>query len=423
MVTAGTILHDAARATGGQARPPAGPSDHVDGRAPAVVIEPATTAGVSAALAWASGAGLSVVVRGSGSKDAWGREPRQVDVLLRTTRLSSVIAHEASDLTATVEAGARLRDVNAQLARHGQWLPLDPPSAGEATIGGVLATNDTGPLRYRHGTPRDLLIGMTIVLADGLVASSGGRVVKNVAGYDIGRLVTGSHGGLAVITSATFKLAPLPPTSRTLRIRVVRASDALALAELIRQHQCEPDALEFRLAWQDAAADIAVLVRYASVAAAVDAACAQTSEYARQVGASVEEAEGAAADTWWRAHDATPTDDRRVQLRLSWKPAEFPQAAEALIAATRDVEAHWIGRLAVGSGLVRLGGNAARHPGIVSALRASAVFRHVVIADAPPAVRHIADVWDVSPAQRLLWQSIKDACDPRDVLGAGRGPL
>lgn len=423
MVTAETILHDAARATGGQARPPAGPSDHIDGRAPAVVIEPATTADVSAALAWASGAGLSVVVRGSGSKDTWGREPRHVDVLLRTTRLASVIAHEASDLTATVEAGVRLRDVNARLALHRQWLPLDPPSADAATIGGVLATNDIGPSRYRHGTPRDLLIGMTVVMADGLVAASGGRVVKNVAGYDLGRLMAGSHGCLAVITSATFKLAPLPPATRTLRIRFARASDALALAELLRQHQCEPDALEFHVARHEAAADITVLVRYGSVAAAVDAACEQTTEYARQLGASVEDAEGAAADAWWRMHDAPPMAAGSVQIRLSWRPAEFPLAAETLIAATRDVEAHWIGRLAVGSGLVRLGGDAAHHPGVVSALRASPAFRHVVIADAPSAVRHVVDAWDVSPAQRALWQPIKDACDPRDVLGAGRGPL
>lgn len=423
MVTAESILHAAARATGGQARPPAGPSDHVDGRAPAVVIEPSTTVDVSAALAWASAAGLSVVVRGSGSKDAWGREPRQVDVLLRTTRLASVIAHEASDLTATVEAGARLRDVNAQLARHGQCLPIDPPSADEATIGGVLATNDTGPLRHRHGTPRDLLIGMTIVMADGLVATSGGRVVKNVAGYDIGRLMTGSHGCLAVITSATFKLAPLPPATRTLRLRVARASDAVAIADLIRQHQCEPDALEFHVASRRSSVEISVLARYGSVADAVDAECRQTSEFARQVGAAIEEAEGAQADGWWRAHQPSSMASDRVQIRLSWKPADFQQAYEAMKAATRDVEADWIGRLAVGSGLVRLGGDPAHHPGVIAALRASAVFRHVVVADAPAAVRHIVNVWDVSASQQTLWQPLKAACDPRDVLGAGRGPL
>jgi len=423
MVTAATMLHEAARATGGQARPPAGQSDHVDGRTPGVVIEPATTADVSAALAWASGAGLSVVVRGSGSKDAWGRTPRPVDVLLRTTRLARIVAHEASDLTATVEAGARLRDVNAQLARHGQCLPIDLPSLDEATIGGVLATNDTGPARYRHGTPRDLVIGMTIVMADGLVSTSGGRVVKNVAGYDIGRLMTGSHGCLAVITSATFKLAPLPPSARTLRIRVARASDALALADLLRQHQCEPDALEFHVVRQGETEEVTMLVRYASVVAAVDAACRQTSAYASQVGASVEDADGLAANAWWRAHRASATGPGRVQIRLSWKPAEFAQAAEAMTAATRHVDIDWTGRLTVGSGLLRLGGDAAHHSGIVSALRANPVFRHVVVADAPSALRQSVDVWEVSPTQRVLWQPIKDACDPRDVLGAGRGPL
>jgi FAD/FMN-containing dehydrogenase len=125
-------------------------------------------------------------------------------VVLSTLSLNRVVAHRHGDLTATVEAGARLDDVNRELARHGQWLPLDPPWSDRATIGGIVATNDAGPRRHRYGTPRDLIIGIEIARADGVRAKAGGIVVKNVAGYDLARLMTGSFGSLALITSATF---------------------------------------------------------------------------------------------------------------------------------------------------------------------------------------------------------------------------
>src|SRR5499427_9566622 len=144
--------------------------------------------------------------------------------------LRRVLAHEHGDMTATVEAGATLRDVNRALARHGQWLPLDPPRADRATIGGILATNDSGPLRHRYGTPRDLVIGVQLATTDGVLSKAGGRVVKNVAGYDLSKLVAGSFGSLAAIVSATFKLAPIPAASKTLRIDL---SEGTRLAPIV----------------------------------------------------------------------------------------------------------------------------------------------------------------------------------------------
>src|SRR5262249_48256512 len=126
-----------------------------------------------------------------------------------------VVAHRHGDLTATIQAGATLTDVNHTLGQHRQWIPLDAPWPDRATIGGIVATNDSGPRRHRDGAPRDLIIGIEIVLADGTAAKAGGIVVKNVAGYDVSRLMTGSFGSLAVIVGATFKLYPVPPASRT----------------------------------------------------------------------------------------------------------------------------------------------------------------------------------------------------------------
>ncbi len=422
MVTAADRLRDAAGLAGCHARPPAAP-DEIDGVMPAVVLEPAGVVDVAEALRWASSTRLSVVVRCAGSKDGWGRPPRDVDVLLRTTRLDRILAHEADDLTATVEAGARLHDVNRALATRGQFLPFDPPDAHLATIGGVLATNDAGPWRHRHGTSRDRLIGMTVVMPDGLVSSSGGRVVKNVAGYDLGRLMVGSHGSLAVIVSATFKLSPVPPDTRTLRIRANRPTDVSALLDQLRQRQCEPDAFEAHVA-HGAADEVVVLVRYGSVTAAIDDACRETRACADLIGAATATASGDDADAWWRAHEAAGAHPDRVQLRLSWKPAAFAQATEFLTRVAGDIAFDWIGRVAVGSGVLSLGGDDVEAQArIIRALRTSDVFGHVVITRAAASLRRLVDVWAPTRGQLALWPALKAACDPHDTLGAGRGPL
>jgi len=194
-------------------------------------IEPATAEELAAALRRASDQRQSMVIRGAGTKMDWGRTPQRVDAILSTRRLNRLLAHAHGDLTATIEAGATLAEANETLARRGQWLPLDPPFADRATIGGILATNDSGPLRHRFGTPRDLVIGVQLATTDGTLAKAGGQVVKNVAGYDLSKLVCGSFGSLAAIVSATFKLAPLPSASKTI---VIEAPDVDTLGQIVR---------------------------------------------------------------------------------------------------------------------------------------------------------------------------------------------
>jgi glycolate oxidase FAD binding subunit len=158
---------------------------------------------------------------------------------LTTDGLSAILEHEAGDLTCTVEAGVRLSRLDAALARHGQRLSLDPP--GDPTIGALLATNASGPLRHRFGAPRDLVLGVTLVLADGTLASAGGKVVKNVAGYDLARLVCGSRGRLGLIARASFRLHPVPRATRTL---VVATDDPVSVVAALRRSQLEPSALD-----------------------------------------------------------------------------------------------------------------------------------------------------------------------------------
>ena len=172
------------------------------------------------------------------SASAEGRRVR-IGEDVTTDGLDRILEHETGDLTCTVEAGLRLSALNAALRHHGQRLSLDPP--GDPTIGALLALNASGPLRHRFGAPRDLVLGVTLVLADGTIASAGGKVVKNVAGYDLARLACGSRGRLGLIARASFRLHPLPRASRTLVVET--DSTATAVGALLRS-QLQPSALD-----------------------------------------------------------------------------------------------------------------------------------------------------------------------------------
>jgi glycolate oxidase FAD binding subunit len=188
-----------------------GLADAVAGVVPSLVAAPASTEEASALLRAAAAAGLAVVPRGAGTGLSWGPAPAACDLVADTRSMDQVLEHAAGDLVARVQAGASLGQVASVLASRGQQLALDAPA--DATVGGVIATGTAGPRRFRYGTPRDLLIGITVVRADGTMARSGGKVVKNVAGYDLGKLFAGSQGTLGLITEAIFRLHPVPPAA------------------------------------------------------------------------------------------------------------------------------------------------------------------------------------------------------------------
>ena len=183
-------------------------ADAVAGVVPSFVASPSSTAEASALMRAAAEAGLAVVPRGAGTGLEWGAPPTRCDLVVDMRSMDQVIEHAAGDLVARVQAGATIGQLAAVLASAGQQLALDAPA--DATVGGVVATGTAGPRRFRYGAPRDLLIGLTVVRADGVIAHSGGKVVKNVAGYDLGKLFSGSQGTLGLITEATFRLHPRP---------------------------------------------------------------------------------------------------------------------------------------------------------------------------------------------------------------------
>jgi glycolate oxidase FAD binding subunit len=210
------------------------------------VVEPETERETGEALRCANRDGLAVIPRGGGTKLDWGNPPSRADLILSTARLNRVIEHAWADLTVTVEAGCTVAELQSTLAKHGQRLAIDVLWPERATIGGVLSTNDSGALRLRYGALRDLIIGITLVLPDGTIARSGGKVVKNVAGYDLPKLATGGLGTLGVITQATFRLHPLPHGRRTLTILPRRIAEAQELVLTLQGASLTHAALQLR---------------------------------------------------------------------------------------------------------------------------------------------------------------------------------
>ena len=391
--------------------------ESIDGVAPREVIEPASGEELAAALAAASKQRAAVVVRGGGTKTGWGRTPASVDIVLSTRRLNAVVAHEHADLTATVQAGARLDEVNRVLARHGQWIPIES-AFDESTLGGAIATNDSGPLRHRYGTPRDLLIGIRLALTDGRLIKAGGNVVKNVAGYDIGRLMSGSHGSLAAIVSATFKLMPLPGATSTVIAGFERRDALLDALTRIANSQLEAAAVEVR-----AGRPYRLLLKFESSPGALNAHV-QTARALIGNG-TIEVVSSQSEANLWREHVRAPWTSPGVVIKLAWLPASL-DAVLAFIDDLRGAVAgiELIGRAVIGSGLLRVDADSLVQRNVVERLRSRTdVFRHVVVLRADTTLKQQVDVWGPLGDAGALGASLKHALDPNGILNAGRGPV
>ena len=215
----------------------------VRGRSPRLLCAPATPEAAAQALGFCAEAGAAVVPWGGGSQQRLGAAPRAVDVVLTTRVLANLVEYEPANLTATVEAGMRLADLQKVLGERGQWLPYDPPVAIEATVGGLLATNPSGPWRLRVGGLRDLVIGTRVATPLGAVAKAGGRVVKNVTGYDVNKLYIGALGTLGLIVEVTFKVSPRPATEATWWGQFASASEAAKVVGRLLRSPLQPSAV------------------------------------------------------------------------------------------------------------------------------------------------------------------------------------
>jgi glycolate oxidase FAD binding subunit len=396
---------------------PAGDGDVVGGVPARLVASPASTEEAAALLREAADRDLAVVVRGGGTKLDWGNPPERVDLIVDTRRLAGVVEHAAGDLIAVVRAGTPMGD----LKLAGQQLAIDSP--GDATVGGTVAVNTSGPRRMLYGTARDLLIGVTVVRPDGTVTRAGGKVVKNVAGYDLGKLYTGSYGTLGLITECVFRLHPLPAATSVVRTRVADSAAAAGLVTAVLGAQVVPSALEI-----DAAPEGGV-----EVAVLVEGSPTGVRDRAATVGRLFGDAAEGCPDWWGRL----PWEPGGVGVKVTAALSRVPD----VVAVAQDLGVPIRGSAGTGvlyAGIPTAGAASSREAEqsattassleaeqsvayVVERLRAAAIRAggHAVVLTAPPDIRAGLDMWGPVPGLGLM-RRVKEQFDPGRRFAPGR---
>ena len=378
----------------------------------AIFVAPAGTQQIAEVLRFANANGLVVTPTGGGAKMGWGN-PVAPRILLSTGRMNSLREHSWQDMTCTVEAGCSWAAMQAGLARHGQMVALDPLWPERATVGGVVATNDGGAMRLRYGPLRDLIIGMTIVLADGTVAKSGGKVVKNVAGYDLHKLMIGSFGTLAVIADVNFRLHPVEEHARTWSAQAADAARLEAPLNALLDSQIVPSCVQMRTSNRECVVDI----RIAAVPECLDQHALDLERIFDGIPL------GESSHAVWQARQNLFDRAGAVILKVALLPGEICAVTAEMQrwAAAGDVE---ISVVAQASGLVTVALGAVTDAVIAfvdrlrKRLRASG--GSVVALHLPDAMRGRLDVWGCESSALPLMREIKHRFDPHRILNPGR---
>ncbi len=408
----------------------------VDGLLPRLVVIPDSVEQVAQIVALTNQQGLRLLTRGGGSRINLGGIPEQIDVLLETTKLTRLLEHEAPDLTCHVEAGITLAALQAQLATKGQWLALDPPDAEQATLGGILASNASGPKRLRYGSARDIVIGLRVVQASGDIARSGGRVVKNVAGYDLNKLYIGSLGTLGIIIEANFKLQPLPISERTFLLTFLNAADAMQTVITILGSLLTPSAVE--LIDARAASDMndffglnlptngyTLAVNFEGSAVAIDRQSDETRSLARKNGALLsDDLTGEAQDQFWdvvREHTQGSVTCK-VAVLVS-QVASYLQRIEQ-VCRRNELEAAVVAHAGNGILYIELRPGDAT-PRLVEAIRELRLYAQeargrLVVERCPIDLKRLTSVWGESGPDFYLMQRLKQQFDPDGTFVKGR---
>jgi glycolate oxidase FAD binding subunit len=381
----------------------------------ATVLRPTTLAEAYQQLREAAAQGTRLVVTGAGTAADWGGAVAGVDAAFDTTGLDRILSYQPADMTVAVQAGIPLRTLQDALAEQGQRVALDAArTANGATVGGLLATADAGPSRSAFGSLRDLVIGATVLLADGVLARSGGHVIKNVAGYDLAKLFHGSLGTLGVVVELVLRLHPLPPASGTLAVPC-DAAGGLALAERLLARSLEPTALEWCAG--------TLLARFEGPNRGLDDRARQAREIAG--GSARWRSAGGDDDPWPGVAGIAAGSPGDTVLRLGTLPALAPWLAGRVdeLATSSDVDAVVSSSLAAGVHQVRIrGGTAGQHAGFVAALRRDVAARAGVstVCRWADGLAGQVPAWGEPPAAVAVMRAVKQAFDPEGRLGPGR---
>jgi glycolate oxidase FAD binding subunit len=393
----------------------------VDGMAPELVVSPASEGELANVLADAHAFGLAAIAFGAGNHIALGNMPSAYDVAIATGELNRIVAHEPADLTVTVEPGVPLSHLKEVLAAHNQFLPLDPPCS-DATIGGLIATAAQGPMRHAFGTVRDWLLGVRIVHADGSISKAGGRVVKNVTGYEMTKLYAGSLGTLGVISEATFKLVPSPSSARTIALTFDSPHAAATVALAAQDAGLALHAVEL-LSPPAAFAVLgearwSLLMRLAGTQGAVERSMRELTAFAAGLRANAIEGDD---EPWQRWNDVFA--HAKLALRLSVQPSSVADAIEILdrrfAGAAATISA------TVSAGVVRANLRPSREHRAATLMQhsrevAARFDGHVIVDVAPVSYKHEHDVFGPLRPDFAIMARMKDEFDPRRVLSPGR---
>ncbi|MBI3300579.1 MAG: FAD-binding oxidoreductase [Deltaproteobacteria bacterium] len=377
---------------------------------------------------------LAVAPVGHGAFLHLGGLPRRYDLALSLKRLDRIVDYQPADMTVTVEAGMTLAQLQGVLGEHGQWLPVDPPLPEQATIGGIIAANLSGPARLSQGTIRDFLIGLKAVQADGTVIKGGGRVVKNVAGYDLPKLYCGSFGTLGVIVEATFKVRPRPEAQAVLSLSFFSAEKAMELALRILGSELQPFFLELAnfgpsQGQGGETGAYRLFVGFAGIAEEVSYQRARLRELVANGAPAVEEWQGGSEQTLvYTLRDFPAAGEAALRCKASLLPARVAAFCKDVEEETglRGLSVQLLVR--AGNGIVysRFLRSESVPPekliSLVDWLRilAKKLDGYVVVEAIAPAFKDRVDVWGHGGGAFPLMKRLKDTLDPQGILNPGR---
>jgi len=391
-------------------------ADAVAGAQPKLVIEPGTERELAEILRLSNEAGLAVIPRGGGTKLGWGNSPARADVILSTARMTEIIEHAWADLTVTVEAGCTVQRLQETLGQHGQRLALDALWPEKATVGGVLCTNDSGALRLRFGALRDLIIGVTIALPDGTLASSGGKVVKNVAGYDLPKLVTGALGTLGVITRAVFRIHPLPLHSHSFSISTVHAEETQKLVLAVQDSKLAHTFLQSH--FSDDAPPVSDILFEGT-----EAGLAAQETQLRNLAAP--ESVSEASNSSWTAREelwAFSDPASAAIAKISILPTNMSRTMKLVAHSANAQQVRWKALLyATGLGWLRLEGKPGALQEALQVLRDELQAQDGwLVALHRPSKMPAFDAWGTAGDALPLMKAVKQQLDPKNTLNPGR---
>lgn len=381
------------------------------------MILPHTAAELAAVMALAHQHRWRVLVTGQGTKLSWGALGREVDLVVSTQKLDRLIDHAVGDMTVTAEAGMRLADLQTLLAKHHQWLPLDPTYPAQATLGGILATRDAGSLRHRYGSLRDLCLGLSFVRSDGQIAKAGGRVVKNVAGYDLMKLFSGAYGTLGIVTEMTLRLYPMLADSGTILVTGGAAAMGEITQELL-QSTLTPVMVDVRVESQTEA--VTLLAQFQSLPESVSAQIERVQAMAQ--GRSLPSVVLTEQTNPSQTDSALNCDSILCQVGVL-----SAEAVSGLVALRKIAGEHSLtmqGRIHAGSGLgqLRLMGDESTAKEVLMKWRShceqSGGFLSIL--EAPASIKQNMDAWGYSGSALGVMRTLKEHFDPRGLLNPGR---